>query len=117
MSGLVHNHKHTHHKEHTHIHDSTQDMTPWILFTIFVLGPCEPLIPLVIYPAAQNSLTGLLLVIGVFGLVTITTMLTIVVISVRGLELLPMQSLRRYMHALAGGAIFLSGVAIKFLGL
>lgn len=117
ISGLFHTHEHTHHKEHAHLHGSTENMTPWVLFTIFVLGPCEPLIPLLMYPAAQNSLAGLLLVTVVFGVVTIATMMTIVLLSVRGLELLPMQGLRRYMHALAGGTIFLSGLAIQFLGL
>lgn len=116
-NGTSHSHVHIHQQEHSHVHGSTESMTPWILFTVFVLGPCEPLIPLLMYPAAQNSLGGLLLVTGVFGVITISTMLSIVLLSVRGLALLPMQSLNRYMHALAGGTILLSGLAIKFLGL
>lgn len=116
-SGLSHSHGHTHHDDHVHVHDTDENLTPWVLFTIFVLGPCEPLIPLLIYPAARSSLTGLLLVIAVFGAITVSTMLAIVLLSVRGLGLLPMQGLKRYMHALAGGAIFLSGLAIQVLGL
>lgn len=115
--GLAHSHEHTHREEHTHVHGSTQKMTPWVLFTIFVLGPCEPLIPLLMYPAAQSSLAGLLLVTAVFGVVTIATMLAVVLFSVRGLAFLPMWGLSRYMHALAGGTIFLSGMAIQLLGL
>jgi hypothetical protein len=116
-SGGSHSHVHIHQQEHSHVHGLHESMTPWALFTIFVLGPCEPLIPLLMYPAAQNSLGGLLLVTAVFGFITISTMLTIVLLSVRGLALLPMQSLSRYMHAVAGGSILLSGLAIKFLGL
>jgi hypothetical protein len=116
-SGGSHSHVHIHQQLHTHVHGSTESMTPWVLFTIFVLGPCEPLIPLLMYPAAQNSVGGLLLVTAVFGFITISTMLAIVLLSLRGLALLPMQSLSRYMHALAGGTILLSGLAIKFLGL
>jgi hypothetical protein len=116
-SGGSHSHVHIHQQKHSHVHGLNESMTPWALFTIFVLGPCEPLIPLLMYPAAQNSLGGLLLVTAVFGFITISTMLTIVLLSVRGLALLPMQSLSRYMHALAGGSILLSGLAIKFLGL
>ncbi|HOD34406.1 MAG TPA: hypothetical protein PLR20_01590 [Syntrophales bacterium] len=29
--------------------------TPWVLFTIFVLGPSEPLIPVLMFPAARNA--------------------------------------------------------------
>jgi len=45
--GSQHTHNHTHEKEHLHVHDSKakKNITPWILFTIFVFGPCEPLIP------------------------------------------------------------------------
>ena len=38
-----------------------------ILFTIFVFGPCEPLIPILMYPAAKSSVAGMLLVAGVFS--------------------------------------------------
>ncbi|MDP6686047.1 MAG: hypothetical protein QGI05_03745, partial [Candidatus Omnitrophota bacterium] len=66
-----HTHTHTHTDQHVHIHDKRiGNMTPWVLFTIFVLGPCEPLIPLLMYPAAKNSLMALLMVVGIFGLVT-----------------------------------------------
>jgi len=116
-TGTAHSHIHIHQNEHSHFHGSQENMSPWVLFTIFVLGPCEPLIPLLMYPAAQGSVTGLLLVTAVFGLITISTMLAIVLLSVRGLALLPVRSFSRYMHALAGGTILLSGLAVKFLGL
>jgi sulfite exporter TauE/SafE len=115
--GFTHSHIHTHHQEHIHVHGAKESMTPWMLFTIFVLGPCEPLIPLLMYPAAKESIGGIALVTGVFGLVTILTMLSVVLLSVRGLQILPMHSLKRYMHALAGGTILLSGLAVQFLGL
>lgn len=114
--GGAHSHMHVHCDNHAHVHGSTEKMTPWVLFTIFVLGPCEPAIPLLM-AAAQISWGGLLLVTGMFGAVTIATMLTVVLLSVRGLALLPMHGLSRYMHALAGGTILLSGLAIQFLGL
>ncbi len=112
-------HKHTHSKDHLHLHkgEKAKNLTPWILFTIFVFGPCEPLIPLLIYPAAKSSTFGLVLVAGVFGVVTIATMLSIVILLSLGANLLPMGRLERYTHALAGATIFLCGVAIRFLGL
>ena len=114
-----HIHTHVHHKEHLHVHETgrSTNLTPWILFTIFVLGPCEPLIPLLMYPAAKSSNLALLLVILIFGAVTIFTMLGIVLISTLGINFIPLKSFERYSHALAGATIFMSGVAIQFLGL
>lgn len=114
-----HTHTHVHDDEHAHVHEASnqKSITPWVLFTIFVLGPCEPLIPLLMYPAAKNSLPGLLLVVIIFGSITIATMLAIVIISTLGISFVPMQRIERYLHALSGAAIFLSGMAIQFLGL
>jgi sulfite exporter TauE/SafE len=117
--GAAHSHEHTHTDDHAHPHEEEgkKTITPWVLFTIFVLGPCEPLIPLLMYPAAKNSLGGVVLVAGVFGLVTVATMLGIVMVSTLGISWLPMKRIERYSHALAGAAICLSGLAIQFLGL
>jgi ABC-type nickel/cobalt efflux system permease component RcnA len=114
-----HSHSHGHNKEHIHVHDKEvkANITPWILFTVFVLGPCEPLIPILMYPAAQSSLYGLVMVTVVFSVVTIATMISIVIISSLGVNMLPVKKLERYTHALAGAAIFLCGIAIQFLGL
>ena len=112
-------HSHTHDGEHKHPHQPAQkaNITPWILFTIFVLGPCEPLIPLLMYPAARHSLYGTVLVATVFSVVTICTMLAIVMAASWGISFARLGKLERWTHALAGGAICLSGVAIQFLGL
>ena len=117
--GTAHEHKHAHFESHVHVHQDSKkpNMTPWILFTIFVFGPCEPLIPILMYPAATKSTFGLILVTTVFAIVTISAMLTIVLIALKGINLITMNSLERYTHALAGGLIFFSGIAITFLGL
>jgi len=115
--GHIHQHKHS--NEHVHVHEipDKKSMTPWILFTIFVFGPCEPLIPLLMYPAAKNSLSGLILVVIVFGSITIATMLGIVIVSTLGINFLPTQRIGKYLHACSGAVIFMSGMAIQFLGL
>jgi len=115
--GTIHSHEHHHEHDHTHAHEKQKSLTPWILFTIFVLGPCEPLIPLLMFPAATHSSTGLILVTTVFGMITIGTMLSVVLISLWGINLLPIGKLEKFTHALAGFAIFVSGLAINFLGL
>ncbi len=115
----THSHSHKHYDEHSHIHndETTFNITPWVLFAIFVFGPCEPLIPLVMYPAAKNSFFGLILVTTVFGAVTIATMLGLVLLSRAGVNFIPLAGAQRFSHALAGASIFLCGLAIQFLGL
>lgn len=117
-NGAVHSHSHQHVGEHTHVHTSkSANITPWILFIIFVFGPCEPLIPLVMYPAAKGNILSVVIVASVFGLTTIITMLAVVLVSFYGLSKFPVRRLERYSHALAGLAILFCGSAIKFLGL
>ncbi|HEY4785585.1 MAG TPA: hypothetical protein VIH57_06030 [Bacteroidales bacterium] len=117
--GSVHVHEHHHQEKSTHNHNDNKpvNLTPWILFTIFVLGPCEPLIPLLMYPAAKTHIGAVALVAVVFSIITITTMMVIVILTMRGINFLPMKVFEKYMHALAGAAICLSGCAIVFLGL
>jgi ABC-type nickel/cobalt efflux system permease component RcnA len=116
----VHEHVHSHEKaEHAHLHGEGKkaNITPWVLFTIFVFGPCEPLIPLVMYPAARHSAAGVALVAAAFGLVTIATMLVIITAASWGARFVRLGKLERYSHALAGLMIFVSGLAVQFLGL
>jgi len=117
--GHTHIHEHLHTEEHAHVHEMENkgNITPWVLFTIFVLGPCEPLIPIIMYPAAKENIGGLLLVTLVFGAVTILTMVGIVIASTWGINRLPLKKVERFTHALAGGSICLCGLAIQFLGL
>ncbi|MFH0866425.1 MAG: hypothetical protein V1904_09520 [Bacteroidota bacterium] len=117
--GNMHHHEHTHHEEHLHVHEKKDkiNLTPWILFTIFIFGPCEPLIPLVMYPAAKNNFGQLTLVTLLFSAVTITTMLILVMLTSYGIKLLPMKAMEKYSHALAGGTILLCGLGMLFLGL
>jgi len=114
---LAHTHKHTHQEEHLHLHESSGRLTPWVLFIIFAFGPCESLIPLLMYPAAQHSLSGTLWVATVFGIATIGTMLVTVLSLSLGIKKVSLGPLERFSHALAGIAIAISGMAIKFLGL
>ncbi|WP_197677720.1 hypothetical protein [Opitutus sp. GAS368] len=92
-------------------------LTPWILFTIFIFGPCETMIPLVMYPAARGSWSDVWTVVISFSVLTIGTMLAVVLLALQGIRLLPELRLSRYSHALAGGTVLLAGCAIQFLGL
>jgi len=114
----IHTHNHNHSEDHAHVHyQEKKNLTPWVLFTIFVLGPCESLIPILMYPAAKSSIGGVILVTSVFGIVTIATMLGAVLISIAGLNILPTKSLEKYIHAIAGASILLSGIGMHFFNL
>jgi nickel/cobalt exporter len=117
--GHPHAHLHSHLGEHTHVHDAetAKTVTPWLLFVIFVFGPCEPLIPILMYPAARSGFMDLLLVTAVFGVVTTATMLGAVFLGRAGVDFLPLKKIQRYSHVLAGATILLCGLAIQFLGL
>ena len=114
-NGTIHAHDHTHQNNYDHLHG--KNMTPWILFIIFVLGPCEPLIPILMYPAAQRSTWGIIQVSLIFSTITILTMIVLVVLATYGLKMVTFGRLERYTHAIAGATICLSGIAILFLGL
>jgi sulfite exporter TauE/SafE len=114
----VHTHDHDHHLEHTHIHQADAvKTTPWILFLIFVFGPCEPLIPVLMYPAAENNIPGAVLVSLLFSVVTIATMMSIVLAFKLGLSKINLKPVEKYSNLIAGAMIFFSGIAIQFLGL
>ena len=116
--GTIHGHTHTHlfgATSHSLVHH--KETTFWALIIVFVLGPCEPLIPILMYPAASESLAAIIVVVSIFGVVTISTMLGMVWAVSAGLDRIPLHGLVRYTHAIAGGTIALSGLAIQFLGL
>jgi ABC-type nickel/cobalt efflux system permease component RcnA len=117
--GTSHQHVHRHTDKHAHVHEASSgqgSLTPWVIFVIFVLGPCEPLIPLLMYPAANESLGGVLTVTIIFGVVTVLTMTFMVALALRGLESFKLKRYERYSHALAGSAVLACGLAVVLLG-
>jgi nickel/cobalt transporter (NicO) family protein len=116
--GTMHDHRHDHEREHLHAHTGgAKKVSPWMLFTIFLLGPCEPMIPLLLFPAATSDWGLVLRITGVFGVVTVVTMIAAVLVVETGLRTIRLGSLERYGHAIAGGTILMCGVAIEFIGL
>ncbi len=117
-SGVVHEHEHTHTAEHDHMHsdEKVTNMTPWILFIIFFLGPCEAMLPL-FFPAAEMGWFATAKLAAGFSIATLVTMVVIVVGLSYGLKFVRFGFLERYMHILAGLMILLSGLGILVLGL
>jgi ABC-type nickel/cobalt efflux system permease component RcnA len=114
--GTVHNHEHSHRLDHAHIHKN-KTLTPWLIFIIFILGPCEPLIPLLIYPAADHNALAVFAVASVFTIITLLTMQIMVFSGIYGLNFFSFEKIQKHIHALAGISILLCGISIQFLGL
>lgn len=122
--GTAHDHRHNHASAHLHVHQAPVGnraglaaAAPWGIFVIFLLGPCEPLIPLMMLPAVSANWAGLALVAGVFTLVTVATMVVTVALLLWGVKAMPTRGLEQYGHALAGGTMALGGLAVLGLGL
>ncbi len=125
--GTVHCHLHRHDAEHRHVHDyetmaaadtetPRRSITPWILFLIFVFGPCEVLIPLLMYPAAHASAAAVVLVVAAFTIGTVGTMVSAVLLLVYGIRRVPVPHGHHFGHAAAGLAVLACGALMK-LGL
>jgi len=95
--------------------DNTR-LTPWILFLIFVFGPCEVLIPLLMYPAAEHNVFGVIAVTVIFGAGTILTMLAVVFLGYKGSSLIKIRNREKYLHLVAGVIILIAGLGVQFWG-
>jgi hypothetical protein len=59
----------------------------------------------------------MILIASVFGLTTILTMTVLVYAGVKGAAALKTGFIERYVHAIAGGIIAFSGMAIRIFGI
>ena len=95
-------------------------LTAWALFVVFVLGPCEPLIPLMVVPGLAGDWLAVAAVAGVFGLLTIGVMLAAVAAAWHGIGWIGQSSRHgggQLAHAAAGLVVTASGAAVLWLGL
>jgi hypothetical protein len=126
--GTIHTHQHVHQGEHLHPHGSPvvgmacraagqastrRSLTPWVLFTIFLFGPCEPLIPLVMYAASRANVAGVIAVTVSFSAATLAAMCSMVALVAFGTGRLRWPRVERFSHALAGLVVLACGVSIK----
>ena len=92
-------------------------ITPWALFIVFVLGPCEPLIPLMVVPGMAGDWLTVAAVVGVFGLLTVAVMLLAVAAASSGVGLLAGSRISRHADVAGGLVVAASGAAVLWLGL
>jgi len=128
--GTVHLHPHAHEEPaHLHAHGVAaapgvagaeprrRTLTPWLLFAIFLFGPCEPLLPLVLAPELAGQSAAFLPIVLAFTAATLAAMLACVAIGLRSAALLDrprFAGLARFQHALAGLLVLGCGVAMKY---
>lgn len=87
------------------------------LFLVFLVGPCEALIPLMMAPAWLGFSSGPWLVALVFGVATLVTMVALVTTGYLGLGSNRLGRLEPHLGWLAGVTIAASGLAIQWLGI
>ncbi|MFL9831123.1 hypothetical protein ABS764_09710 [Flavobacterium sp. ST-87] len=91
-------------------------VTPWVMFFIFASGPSEPMIPLIIYPAIDYSLTEVGILIVVYTLATILTMLSMVLIGFFGANSINYKGFEKFIELISGSIILVCGIGMIWLG-
>lgn len=74
------------------------------------------LIPLLIFPAYQIHVAGMVMVSFVFGVVTIATMLLMVDLGLKGVSSLRPHKNERHFHLVAGIVILILGIGMNVFG-
>ncbi|MBR2140926.1 MAG: hypothetical protein IJ853_01045 [Rickettsiales bacterium] len=115
---LIHNYLHKKGIEHKHHHILPQDeenknIFIWIMFIIFVLGPCEALLP-ILTAASVMGPSVIFITTITFSIVTIVSMLLMVFIGLKSIDGLKMKFFEKYSHEIAAGTIMVCGLAIMF---
>ena len=91
---------------------------PIVVAAAVALGPCEPLLPLLLYPAV-SGIASVWLLTGVFASVTVATMAVMLVAVSCGLHRLRWPAwapARRYGHVAVGAVLVACGAAMLWLG-
>ena len=105
-------HRHAEGREHLHsLRQNGNSITIWVVFIVFILGPCEALFP--VLTAATVMGTGAVVSSTlIFSGITIATMLAAVAAGMLGLRAFHSHSLQNYAHEIAGATIAACGIAI-----
>lgn len=118
QNGIMHSHLHNHESAHAHFHSSSEkSMMPWVLFIIFIFGPCEPMIPIVMGSQLQYGWNMTILIIILFSVSTLFSMLIMVFSGLYGLSKMKTIWIEKYTTVITGGALTLCGSGMIWLDL
>lgn len=118
--GTVHRHLHGHGASHSHwvsLPTHSSGGVTLALLVVFLLGPCEALLPLMTAPSLMNNPGASLVVALVFGTTTLVTMNVLIALGWYGLQSAWLLRVEPHIHWVAGVIIALSGVGIQIGGL
>lgn len=108
-------HKEEGHSHGHHVPSKAANNAMWGLLAVFVLGPCEPFIPLIIFPAASMESWVLVVVTALFTVCTVAVMLAATFLALRGIRLIRSPWAGLYSHAIAGIILIACGLVMLFL--
>ncbi len=98
-------------------HDSKRAVTIWALVAIFVLGPCEPLIPLM-FVSAAHGWHAVVTVSALFAGITLVMMTGQALLGYLGVNLFKFVRINHhYSHVFAGLVIAATGLMVMTLGI
>lgn len=106
---LIHKHNAAH--SHQPQNGDKKDISVWVLFIIFVLGPCEALLPILTASSVLGSFSVISYTV-IFSVATIATMMLAVTLGMLGINALRFNRLEKYAHEFAGATIMVCGLAI-----
>lgn len=118
--GTIHVHAHVHDRDRLGVHaadgaagaPARSVWGPWALVLVFLFGPCEPLIPLLMVPAAALGPLAVGAVAAAFAVATVATMVVAVLALRAGCGVVRAPRIERYGHALAGLAVAACGLLV-----
>lgn len=91
-------------------------ISTWTLIAIFVLGPCEALIPLM-FIATFYGWLGIVTITLSFSVMTILMMMVQTILAYVGIQKIHLEALHKFSHAIAGAIIALTGIIVMILGI
>jgi len=94
----------------------TKTVAVWTMFAVIILGPCEPLVPMV-FLGYNYGYFGVVLVSLIFSVITLFMMLSQSLLAFMGIQLIKNDLADRYSHAFAGLVIALTGIFVMVLEL
>lgn len=103
-------------QQHKQARAGMSSMTPWLLFAVFILGPCKFVVLALVIPGLQYGWPTMLLIAGVFGLSAMFTMVGLVLLGYYGISFLPGGMLERHGHIAVGLLIALVGLVMLVIG-
>ena len=107
---LEHSHAHRHGGTHSHLHGATaQRLLPWLLFVTLLLGPCELLVVLMLYPLSVGDYATAYAAATAFSAATLLAMLVVVPLATFGFSRCLPPRAAAWGHPLTAGVLLLSG--------